>query len=72
MIDRCIFYYLFLFWAVLGLHCCMGFPLDVASRGYSLVMVCWLLIAVASLVVEHRLNNCAAEAQQLRLPVSRA
>ena len=32
-----------------------GFSLVVVSRGYSLVAVCWLLIAVASLVSEHGL-----------------
>ena len=52
------FVFLSLFWAVLGLHCCsvfMGFSLPAVSRGYSLVAVHWLLTAVASLVVEHRL-----------------
>ena len=38
--------YLFLFFDVLGLHCCVGF---------SLVVVWRLLIAVPSLVAEHRL-----------------
>ena len=42
--------------AVLGLSCCVGFSLVVASGGYSLLAVCGLLIAVASLVVEHRLQ----------------
>ena len=47
--------YLFsLFLAVLGLHCCVSFSLVAASGGYSLVVVCWLLIAVTSLV-GHRL-----------------
>ena len=32
--------------AALGFHCCSG---------YSLVVVCWLLIGVASPVAEHRL-----------------
>ena len=32
-----------------------SFSLDEASRGYSLVMVCGLLIAMASLVAEHQL-----------------
>ena len=41
--------------AVLGLHCCTGFSLVAASRGYSLVAVRGLLIAAASLVVEHGL-----------------
>ena len=40
---------------VLGLHCCMGFSLVAASRNYSLVAACKLLIAVAILVVESRL-----------------
>ena len=46
--------YLFIL-AVLGLHCCIGVSLVVASGGYSLVVVCGLLVVVASLVVEHRL-----------------
>ena len=41
--------------AVLGLCCCLGFSLGVASRGYFLVAVCRLLTTVASLVEEHRL-----------------
>lgn len=41
---------LYLFLAVLGPHCCSGFSLVVASRGYSLASVCEFLI-----VVEHRL-----------------
>jgi hypothetical protein len=39
--------------AVLGLCCCTGFSLDAASGGYSLVVVCKLLIVMASLVAEH-------------------
>ena len=39
---------------MLGLHCCTGFSLAVESRGYSLV-VHRLVIAVASLAVEHGL-----------------
>ena len=41
--------------AALNLHCVAGFSLVVASRGYSLVPMLRLLIAVASLVAEHRL-----------------
>ena len=41
--------------AVLGLLCCTRFSLIVASRGYFLVTVLGLLIAVASLVLEHKL-----------------
>ena len=36
--------------AMLGLHCCKGFSLVAESRGYSLLAVLRLLIAVASLV----------------------
>ena len=41
--------------AVLGLHCYTGFSLVEASRGYSLVAMSELLIAVASLFAKHRL-----------------
>ena len=41
--------------AVLGLHCCTGFAVLVASRGCSLVAVLGLLTVAASLVEEHRL-----------------
>ena len=46
---------LILFLAVLGLRCYSGFSLVVESRGYSLVEVCRLLLAVVSLAAEHRL-----------------
>ena len=46
---------MYVFWAVLGLHSCEGFPLVVASWGCSLVAVRRLLTAAASLAVEHRL-----------------
>ena len=45
-------YFIYLFLAVLG-FCC--FSLVVASRGYCLVEMHGFLIAVASLVAEHRL-----------------
>ena len=38
----------YLFFAMLGLCCCMGFSLVAVSRCYSLVAVHWLLIEVAS------------------------
>ena len=41
--------------AVLCPHCCMGFSLVAVSVGYSAIAVRRRLIAVASLVVEHRL-----------------
>ena len=40
---------------MLGLCCCKGFFLVVASRGYSLVMMLRLLTGVASLAAERRL-----------------
>ena len=46
--------YLFIL-AVLGLCSCAGFSLVAASRGYSLLEVLELLIAVASLFAEHGL-----------------
>ena len=46
---------LYLFLAVLGFHCCLGFFLVAVSRGNSPVVVCSLLIAVASLVAAHGL-----------------
>ena len=45
----------YLFLAVLGFCCCAGFSLVVTSRGSSLVAMCRLLIAVASLVLEQGL-----------------
>ena len=65
--------FFFNFW--LDLHCCAGFSLVASSRGYSVVMVCRLLIAVASLVAEHRLwgtRASAAEAPGLRSCSSQA
>ena len=60
------------FW-LLGLHCCMHFSLVSGSGGYSLVVMCRLLFAVASLVTEHRLlepsgfNNRSSQAVEHRL-----
>ena len=48
-------YNFYLFWAVVGLCCYMGFSLVAASRGYSPVVVCRLLIAVAYPVAQHGL-----------------
>ena len=50
-----LFLFIQLFLAMLSLHCSMGFSLVAASRGYSLVVVCRLLTAVASLVAERGL-----------------
>ena len=43
-----------------GLHCCTGLSLVVESGGCSLVTVCGLLVAVASLAVEPRLEGAQA------------
>ena len=64
--------FLSLLLAVLGLCCCPGF-----SLGATLVVVCGLLIAVASLAVEQTLgcagfNTCGLLVQQLWLTGSRA
>ena len=45
--------FIYLFLAVLGLRCCVGFSLVAESGGYSLVMAHGLLIAVAFLAVKH-------------------
>ena len=47
--------FMYLLLAVLGLPCCLDFSLVVASGGYSLVVVCGLLMVVASLVGGNRL-----------------
>ena len=49
------YFHFYLFFAVRGLHCCVGFSLVAASGGYSLVVLHGLLIVVASLVGEHGL-----------------
>ena len=54
--------------AVLGLHCCMRAFSSCDKRGLLLVAVHRLLIAVASLVVEHgRYGMCASVAVVRRL-----
>ena len=45
---------------MLGLHCYAGFSLAAVIRGYSLLVVRRLLIAVPSLVAEHRLQGALA------------
>ena len=48
--------FIYLFLAMPGLHCCAGSSLVAEKNGgYSLVAVCGLLMALASLVAEHRL-----------------
>ena len=48
------FFFLNLFLAVLGLHCCAQVLSRCGEQGLLFIAVCWLLIAVASLV-EHGL-----------------
>ena len=50
-----------IFLTVLGLCCCPGFSLLVASGGYSLVAVCGPLTAVAASVAKHRLQGTWAQ-----------
>ena len=50
------FFYLFIyFWLCWVFVAVCGLSVVGASRGYSLVMVCSLLIVMASLISEHRL-----------------
>ena len=57
-ITSLLFYlFIYLFLAVLGLCCCIGFSLVAESEDCSLVEVCGLLIVVASLAAEHRLSG---------------
>ena len=56
-LKKCIYVFL----AMLGLRYCLGFSLVVAIRGYSLVGVLRLVIAVASFVVEQGLWGAQAQ-----------
>ena len=49
-------YLFYLFLAALGLHCCVWAFSSFGGRGLLFIVVCRLLIAVASLVVEHGLE----------------
>ena len=53
LLAVCLFVYLFM--AVLGLCCCTQAFSNWGKQGLLFVVVCGLLIAVASLVVEHGL-----------------
>ena len=50
-----LFYFIYLFLAALGLHCCVRAFSSCGARGLLFVAVHRLLIAVASLVAEHGL-----------------
>ena len=45
--------YLSVYFGLYWVHCCVGFSLAVAIGSHSLVVICWLLTAVSSLVAEH-------------------
>ena len=64
-------YFIYLFLAALGLHCCMRAFSSCDERGLLFVVVRGLLIAVASLVAEHgfqecKLSSCGSRALLLR------
>ena len=48
-------FFFFFFLAALGLHCCAWAFSSCGEQGLLFVVVCWLLIAVASLVADHGL-----------------
>ena len=52
--EKKFFNCIYLLLSMRGLHRWVGFSLGAASGGYSLVGVHGLLVAVASLVVEHK------------------
>ena len=57
VVSRFLFllHFIYLFWAMLGLHCYTGFSPVAASESYSLVVVLGLLNTVASLIAQHGL-----------------
>ena len=55
LFNKCIYLFIYLFLAALGLHCCARAFSSCGERGLLFVAVCGLLIAVASLVAEHGL-----------------
>ena len=55
-----IYFFLIIYLAVMGLHCCAGFSLIVVGGSRSLVVVHGLLTIVASLV-ELRLRACGLQ-----------
>ena len=70
------FLIIYLLLTVLGLRCCVGFSLAVASGVCSLVAGLGLLLVVAALIMEHQLwgvqaSTCSKWAQKSRFPDSR-
>ena len=53
--NKFIYLFIYLFMAVLGLRCCARAFSSCGERGLLFVVVCGLLIAVASLIAEHGL-----------------
>ena len=53
--NKFIYLCIYLFMAVLGLRCCARAFSSCGERGLLFVVVCGLLIAVASLIAEHGL-----------------
>ena len=53
--TRFIYIFIYLFLAALGLCCCARTFSSCSERGLLFIAVHWLLIAVASLLVEHEL-----------------
>ena len=53
--NKFIYYFIYLFLAVLGLRCCVRASSSCGERELLFIAVRGVLIAVASLVVEHRL-----------------
>ena len=58
------FHFIYLFLAVLGLHCWAGFSLVAASGSFSLVVIFRLLIVVVSLVADSRAWWCGLQELQ--------
>ena len=57
---------MYLFLAVLGLHCCTGFLL-LAARGGCLHCRVWALGAQAAVVVARGLSSCGSQTLERRL-----
>ena len=60
--------FIYLFLAVLGLCCCVGFPLVMTSRGYSPGSRHKGFSSCSSRALEHRINSCVTRAYGLVAP----
>ena len=54
-------YFIDLFLAALGLHCCAQAFSSCGEQGLLFVVVCGLHVAVASLIAEHGLQACGLQ-----------